>query len=167
MLHQIYGEVPIILEQNVIESNYNVAKSPVEEVRKLIEADLLKAADLLPESYGGGDKGRVSKGAAWGLLCKLYMTWENLDKALEYGQKVISNPSYSLAAHYSDNFDKSVQNDNPELLFAIWNKDGFGSAVANMYFTNRAWGGWGFHHPTQNFADDLSLQISSGNKQQY
>ncbi|MEJ7684754.1 MAG: RagB/SusD family nutrient uptake outer membrane protein [Segetibacter sp.] len=155
VLNQIYGEVPIILEENVAKSNYNVAKSPVEDVRKLIEADLLKAADLLPESYGADNKGRVSKGAAWGLLCKLYMNWENLDKALEYGQKVISNPNYTLAAHYSDNFDKSIQNDNPELLFAIWNKDGFGSAPANMYFTNRAWGGWGFHHPTQNFVDEF------------
>jgi hypothetical protein len=27
--------------------------------------------------------------------------------------------------------------------------------VANIYFTNRAWGGWGFHHPTQDFVDEF------------
>jgi len=155
VLNLIYGEVPIILEENVLAVNYNIAKSPVEDVRKQIEADLLKAAELLPETYSGEDKGRVSKGAAWGLLCKLYMNWEKLDQALEYGQKVIANPNYTLASHYADNFDINAQNDNPELLFAIWNKDGFGAAPANMYFTNRAWGGWGFHHPTQNFVDEF------------
>ena len=153
ILNNIYGDVPLIVEDNVLNGNYNVPKNSTEEVRAFIEADFLKAADLLPETYTGDDRGRVSKGAAWGMLCKLYMTWEKLDKALEYGQKVISNANYSLAPDYTDNFTVSKQIDNPEILFGIWSKDGFGSAVANIYFTNRAWGGWGFHHPTQNFVD--------------
>ncbi len=154
-LNTIYGEVPLILEDNVLNGNYNVPKNTVEEVRAQIEADLLQAADLLPETYGAEDRGRVSKGAAWGMLCKLYMTWEKLDKALEYGQKVISDANYTLAPHYADNFTISAQTDDPEILFGIWSKDGYNSAVANIYFTNRAWGGWGFHHPTQNFVSEF------------
>ncbi|WP_153796411.1 RagB/SusD family nutrient uptake outer membrane protein [Foetidibacter luteolus] len=152
-LQTIYGEVPLILEENVLNGEYNQPKKTEEEVRVQIEADLLKAADLLPETYGGEDKGRVHKGAAWALLTKLYMTWEKLDKAQEYGQKVITNANYALAPEYSDNFIVDKQINNSEILFGIWSKDGFGSAVANIYFTNRAWGGWGFHHPTQNFVD--------------
>lgn len=152
-LNQIYGEVPLILEDNLLTAEYNVAKASIDDVRAQIEADLLKAADLLPETYGEEDKGRVSKGAAWGMLCKLYMLSEKLDKALEFGQKVISNANYTLAPRYADNFLPATQNNDPELLFAIWNKDGFNSAVANIYCTNRAWGGWGFHHPTQDFVD--------------
>jgi hypothetical protein len=68
-----------------------VPKSPIEEVSKQIEADLLKAVDLLPESYGAADRGRVSKGTALGLLTKLYMYWEKLPEAIATGQKVISN----------------------------------------------------------------------------
>jgi len=153
VLQTIYGEAPLILEDNVLTGNYNVPKNTEEELRTQIEADLLKAADMLPESYTGDDKGRVHKGAAWGLLTKLYMTWEKLDKAIEAGQKVISNGNYALAGEYADNFTVSKQIDDPEILFGIWSKDGFGNAVANIYFTNRAWGGWGFHHPTQNFVD--------------
>jgi hypothetical protein len=153
ILNTIYGEVPLILEDNVLNGNYNIAKSTVEQVRVQIEADLLKAADLLPETYTGGDRGRVSKGAAWGLLTKLYMAWEKLDKAQLYGEKVTGNANYKLADSYADNFNVDAQVNNTELLFALWNQDGFNSSPANIYFTNRAWGGWGFHHPTQDFVD--------------
>ena len=154
-LQNIYGEVPLITEENVLSLTYNVPKNTVEEVRTLIESDLLKAADMLPETYGEADRGRVSKGAAWGMLCKLYMTWEKLDKALEYGQKVTADANYALAANYADNFTVGTQNNNTEILFAIWNKDQFNASPANIYFSIRDWAGWGFHHPTQNFADEF------------
>lgn len=158
VLNTIYGEVPLILEENVLSGEYNIAKSTVEEVRVHIESDLMKAAEFLPESYSGEDKGRVHKGAAWALLTKLYMDWEKLDDALEYGQKVTSNPNYALAENYADNFTVSKQLDNNEILFGIWSKDGFNTAVANIYFSNRAWGGWGFHHPTQDFVDEFEAE---------
>jgi len=154
-LNNIYGDVPLVLEDNVLNGNYNIPKNTSEEVRTQIEADLLKAADMLPETYGEADRGRVSKGAAWGMLCKLYMTWEKLDKAIEYGQKVIANANYSLAPRYADNFTVATQYSDPEILFAIWNKDQFNAAPANIYFTPRAWNGWGFHHPTENFAEEF------------
>lgn len=154
-LNTIYGEVPLILEENVLTGEYNIPKSSVEDVRLQIEADLLKAADMLPETYTGDDRGRVHKGSAWALLTKLYMDWEKLDNALEYGQKVTSNPNYALADEYADNFTVNKQIDNNEILFGIWSKDGFNSAVANIYFSNRAWGGWGFHHPTQDFVEEF------------
>ncbi len=154
-LNLIFGDVPMILEDNVLTGNYNVAKSTGEDVRKQIESDLLKAADLLPETYGAEDKGRVSKGAAWGLLAKLYLFWEKLDKAQEYGTKVITNANYALAPDYTDNFTLGKQENNSELLFAVWNKNNYNNSPINIYFTNRAWNGWGFHHPTENFAQEF------------
>ncbi len=158
VLNTVYGEVPVILEDNVLTGEYNQPKKTVEEVRVQIESDLLKAADMLTETTSGDDRGRVHKGAAWGLLTKLYMDWEKLDKALVTGNSVITNPNYALAQSYADNFTVEKQNDNSEILFAIWSKDGFGSAVANIYFSNRAWGGWGFHHPTKDFVEEFETE---------
>ena len=155
VLNTLYGEVPIILEDNVLNGEYNIPKNTSDEVRAQIESDLKQAADLLPESYGADDKGRVHKGSAWALQCKLYMNWEKLDLALAAGQQVIGNSNYALSEHYADIFDVSKQIDNTEILFGIWSKDQFGSAVANIYFTNRAWGGWGFHHPTEDFVESF------------
>ncbi len=155
VLNLLFGEVPLIQEENVLKGDYNIPKSTVEQVRLLMESDLLKAADLLPESYGAMDKGRVSKGAAWGLLSKLYLFWEKLDKAQEYGQKVISNSNYALSPNYTDNFTTANQANNTELLFAVWNKNNVNSSPINIYFSIRSWNGWGFHHPTQNFAEEF------------
>ena len=154
-LSLIFGDVPLIVEDNVLTGNYNIPKSTVEEVMAQIEEDLLKAADLLPESYGVDDKGRVSKGAAWGLLAKLYLNWGKLDKAKEYGTKVITNSNYALAPKYADNFTLGSQENNSEILFAVWNKNNFNNAPINIYFTPRAWNGWGFHHPAENFVEEF------------
>ena len=159
-LNLIFGEVPLIVEDNVLTGNYNIPKSSVDSVRQLIESDLLKAADLLPETYGAEDKGRVSKGAAWGLLAKLYLFWDKVDKAREYGLKVIQNANYALSAAYTDNFTLGKQESNSEILFAVWNRNNFNNSPINIYFTPRAWNGWGFHHPTQNFADEFEPKDS-------
>ncbi len=157
VLNQIYGEVPLIKEDNVLSGSYNVAKSSVDSVRAFVEADLLKAADLLPETYADADKGRVSKGAAWGLLTKLYMFEDRYQDAITYGSKVINDGNYALASNYADNFTVGKQESNSELLFAVWNKSSEASpsnqSPISIYFSPRAWQGWGFHHPTQNFAD--------------
>ena len=154
-LNLIFGEVPLILEENVLTANYNIPKSTVEEVMVQIESDLLKAADLLPETYSAEDRGRVSKGAAWGLLAKLYLNWGKLDKAQEYGEKVISDANYALAPNYADNFTLGSQEENSEILFAVWNKNNYNNSPINIYFTPRAWNGWGFHHPTENFVEEF------------
>lgn len=159
ILSNIYGEVPIITEANVADGNYNVAKSSVDSVRALVESDLLQAAALLPETYDDADKGRVPKGAAWGMLTKLYMEEDKFQQAIQYGSMVVNDPNYALAPSYALNFTVGNQESNTEILFAVWNKN---QEVANVpassisiYFTPRAWQGWGFHHPTQNFVDEF------------
>jgi hypothetical protein len=159
VLSEIYGEVPLITEKNVTAVNYNVAKSPLDSVRAMVESDLLKAVDLLPETYGDADKGRVSKGAAWGMLCKLYMFEDRLADAITYGSKVINDPNYALAGKYTDNFTIGNQESNSEILFAVWNNSQLTANVPtsaiSQYFTPRSWQGWGFHQPTENFAEEF------------
>ena len=160
ILSQIYGEVPIIVEQNVESASYNVAKSPVDSVRAQVESDLLKAITLLPDViYDDANKGRVSRGAAWGLLCKLYMVEDKFAQAITYGSNVINDPNYALATNYTDNFTLGLQESNTEILFGVWNKNqeisNVPASAISTYFTPRAWQGWGFHHPTQNFADEF------------
>ena len=69
----IYGGVPLILEQNALESNFNVPKSSLEEIQGQIESDLIAAVGLLPDTHANEDLGRPNKGSANGLLAKLYL----------------------------------------------------------------------------------------------
>jgi len=159
ILSEIYGEVPIVTEKNVTSAEYNVAKSSIDTVRALVESDLLQAASLLPETYDDADKGRVSKGAAWGMLCKLYLFEDKFQQAIQYGTQVVNDPNYALATNYTYNFTYGQQENNTEILFAVWNEiqtstNALSSSI-NIYFTNRSWQGWGFHHPTENFAEEF------------
>jgi hypothetical protein len=131
-----------------------VPKSPIEEVRKQIESDLLKAVDLLPESYGAADRGRVSKGTALGLLTKLYMYWEKLPEAITTGQKVISNPAYALATNYTDNFTRANEN-STEILFSIQAVQNVVQNDFTVYYIPRPWGGYGFSQPLQGLANEF------------
>ena len=165
VLSQLYGDIPLILEKNVQLESYNVAKSPLDSVRAQVESDLLKAVDLLPDViYGDADKGRVSRGAAWGLLCKLYMFEDRFADAITMGTYVVKDANYALSPNYTYNFTLGNQESNTEILFAVWNKN---QEIANVpasaistYFTPRSWQGWGFHHPTQNFADEFETADS-------
>jgi hypothetical protein len=114
----IYGDVPIITEEDFTNKTFNKPKSSIEEVRKQIESDLLKAVDLLPESYGATDRGRVSKGTALGLLTKLYMYWEKLPEAIAAGEQVVNNSNYNLAPTFQENFTRANANSN-EILFSL------------------------------------------------
>lgn len=159
ILSEIYGDVPIITQNNLAAENYNVAKSNVDTVRALVESDLLQAANLLFETNDGADQGRVTKGSAWGMLCKLYLFEDKFQQAITYGTMVENDPNYALAPSYSDNFNYSAQPTNTELLFAVWNEvqtstNALNSSIA-FYFTPSDWQGWGFHHPTQNFVNEF------------
>lgn len=150
----IYGEVPMVSEEDVKTGQYNHPKSDMETIRLQIETDLLQAADLLPAKYDADDAGRVHKGSAWGLLTKLYLYWDKLDKAIESGSKVIGNPDYQLAAAYVDNFTPETSN-NPEMLFNIQTVDGWGYSDFTTYHSPREWGGWNFHQPLKELVDEF------------
>ncbi|AOM78383.1 RagB/SusD family nutrient uptake outer membrane protein [Pedobacter steynii] len=150
----IYGDVPIVTEADYQNSNFNLPKSPIEEVRKQIEADLLKAVELLPENYPDSERGRVNKGTALGLLTKLYMYWEKLPQAIETGEKVINNNKYALATNYQDNFTRANEK-STEILMSV---QGLQNVVQNdytIYYIPRAWGGYGFSQPLKGLADEF------------
>jgi hypothetical protein len=160
----VYGEAPVITEDDVLAGNYNKPKVSTDTLRSLIERDLLVAAELLPPTYESADKGRVTKGSAWGMLCKLYMYWEKLDQAIIYGEKVISSGHYNLAPTYATNFTPATSN-NDEMLFAVQTSDTWGYSDFTTYYTPREWNGWNFHQPLQDLvaefeADDARKAVS-------
>ena len=153
----IYGDVPIITEDDYTKQNFNVPKSPIEDVRKQIESDLKLAIANLPESYGPADRGRVNKGTALGLLTKLYMYWEKFPEAIATGQQVVNNPNYALAANYQSNFTRAneLPANNTELLLSIQAIQNVIQNDFTVYYIPRPWGGYGFSQPLQGLADEF------------
>ena len=136
-----------------------------EEIYKLIEDDLKEAINLLPDksSYSASDLGRASKGAAMGLLAKVYLTQRK-----EYAEIVrlceeIQKLGYRLNDDYSDNFNPNKKH-GPESLFEVqyygktnydfWsneNQSSWLSAFTGPRNSDMVAGGYGWNQPTAEF----------------
>lgn len=86
-LVRIYGGVPIY---DKVETVYDKPRNSVEEVYNFIISDLTAAADILPQTYPASDLGRVTKGAALGLLSKVYLYKKDWQKAYDTSSQVVA-----------------------------------------------------------------------------
>jgi hypothetical protein len=122
--------------------------------------------DALPEKsgYAAADLGRASKGAAKGLLAKLYMLRKDYPKAELYCQEIIGSTQYSLQPKYSDNFlpvgengRESVFEFNAAALDPIDGVTGPGATPYNMIQGVRGIPnlGWGFNRPSDNLVSSF------------
>ncbi|XWW46811.1 RagB/SusD family nutrient uptake outer membrane protein [Fibrella sp. USSR17] len=95
-----------------------------------LRAELMAVEPDLLTTVGPG---RMTKGAAWGLLARLYLNAavyrdryatqftfkpEDMDKVVEYCDKIINSGQYQLSRDYFSIFD-SNNNSNKELVFAV------------------------------------------------
>jgi hypothetical protein len=117
-----FGGVPLKLKAtNSLELEYTRASAAT--VYAQLIADFRRAADLLPVSPA--QTGRITKGAAQHFLANAYLyraselnasfsKATDLDSAIYYGNLVIDNSPYKLAANYDDLFRYTKVNDANE-----------------------------------------------------
>ncbi|HRO69315.1 MAG TPA: RagB/SusD family nutrient uptake outer membrane protein [Chitinophagaceae bacterium] len=101
-----------------------------DEAIEYIKSELLTAEPDLDNTTGPG---RITKAGVWGLLARLHLnaavyrdryaatftfTPEDMDKVIEYCDKVIGSNQYTLAAEYFSIFD-DANHTNKELIFAV------------------------------------------------
>lgn len=90
--------------------------SPKDAVYDQVEADLLAAIDLLPETTDAEGNGSVSKGVARHLLSLAYLDMGEYANAAKMASLVINDPAYSLQpldVIFSEN-----SQENSEIIFA-------------------------------------------------
>lgn len=121
-LVRLWGGVPVVLQPTSTQEAQSIGRSSVEAVYAAIEDDLIKAAAVLPATYASADLGRVTAGAAKGLLGKVYLTEKKYSQAVNALKDLIpagTNPyKYTLLPNIADVF--SVTNKlNAEILFAV------------------------------------------------
>jgi len=95
-----------------------------------IKSELLDIENQLSNDVGPG---RISQAAVWGLLSRLHLnaavyrdpyadnfnfTTEDMDKVVEYGNKIINLGQFQLSPEYFEIFDDE-NHDNKELIFAV------------------------------------------------
>lgn len=116
-LVKAFGEVPLFGDNLVDATDPDaVRRKPIEEVYAQIESDLVEAGDGLPEAQT--EKYRATRGAALGLLSKVYLFQGKWQQAADAAQAVIDLGIYELEENYGDNF--KIDNEfGKESLFEI------------------------------------------------
>jgi starch-binding outer membrane protein, SusD/RagB family len=159
-LVRLYGGVFLVHTPIGATEAKTINRSSVDEIYKLIEADLKYAAANLSaakfSAIPAANVGRANQWAAKALLGKVYLTLNKKADAIPLLQDVITNSGYSLQSTYANVF--SVTNEmNSEILFAVRYKAGglglgssFGNAFAalNSGSTIINGSGQGFNTPT-------------------
>lgn len=115
-LVRTFGDVPLVLKETTNVNDYfGQPRTPVAEVYAAIETDLKDAIDLLPNTTA--QKGRVTKGAALGILGKVLLTEKKYAESLTYLSQ-IEGLGYQLLTDVSKIFDVANEN-NAEIIFDV------------------------------------------------
>jgi len=150
-LVRVYGDVPLIL---TVDPERKVARSPSSEIYNLIIEDLLYAAENLPErsDYPLEELGRATRGAAKGILAKVYLFQNDFVNAEKYALEVINSGEYSLDPDFGNALAQAGEF-GPGSIFEVGaTAEGFGDGGHQYGNTQGIRGGpdrgWGFNRPT-------------------
>lgn len=163
-LVNIWGAIPLRTEPNTA-TNGNLPLSDVAAVYTLIEQDLKDAINsAIPISYSAQDAGRVTKGAAYAMLAKVYLFRNNWGGSLSAIESVNALNKYDLADNYGDLFVPGAE-DNKEVIFAARHLQGQNPGlgnILNVYFAPSPENGYYFNAPTQSYVDSFNETTVAG-----
>jgi starch-binding outer membrane protein, SusD/RagB family len=121
-LVRLFGEVPLVTKpvtSNLGDDEIYPYKSKVIDVYSQIIEDLGNATTKLPERYtNSADKGRATKGAALGMLSKVYLTEKVWDSAYSTAQRVMESAIYDLHSDFAANWKEGNKN-GKESVFEV------------------------------------------------
>ncbi|WP_100843300.1 RagB/SusD family nutrient uptake outer membrane protein [Flavobacterium sp. 5] len=177
-LVRIYGGVPIFTS-SVQPSEFGATKrASLNECYKLIESDLVKAINFLPEkgTIPVAETGRVSKGAARALLARIYMyqigtdaqnttTWQQV---YDQTNAVINSGEYTLVPNYAKLWETEEKN-NSESIFEVQFGQGatdlapasIGTNFYNFQGNRKDDSGWGFNNPTPDLVNAYNVSVTN------
>ena len=151
-----FGGVPLMTSFLLPEEVQGVTRASTEDTYKFIEDDLLAAAEVLPErsEYAASDMGRATRGAALGLLGKVYLYQEKWQEAHDVLQTVIDSKEYDLLPEFGQVWDLAYDN-SIESLFEVQYEYhatlALGGSLATVTGARNGPGdGWSWCQPTAN-----------------
>lgn len=160
-LVRMFGDVPI---QDVDDAATWETRVPKAEVYAYIEQDLLDAINALPNKsdYNAADLGRATKGAAQGLLAKVYLYQEKWQDAYDMAGAVMTSGQYGLESDYGTVWRESTENGIESLFEVQARGESIAHGVQQYSETQGARGsggwGWGFNTPSQNLVDAYNAE---------
>jgi hypothetical protein len=117
-LVRMFGDIPLMKKTVVVSDSYGLLRLPESEAYDFIIEDLKFAVEHLPLQSQISRVGQVTKGAALGILGKVYLTIGNKTDAKNVLGQIISSNEYELLPDYAYLWDLEHEN-SKEALFEI------------------------------------------------
>jgi hypothetical protein len=134
-LVRLFGGVPKVVTQISIADAAQLPRASADEIYTLIIEDLKDAIAKLP-APDKAVKGRASKGAAAGLLGKVYVYRKDWANAKTYLEQVNTQYAYKLVPNFASLWQLATE-DNEEVLFSIKYIDGTnGQTLSTAFIPN-------------------------------
>jgi starch-binding outer membrane protein, SusD/RagB family len=147
----VFGEVPLV-DHFLSPNGLDLKRASVADIWALVESDL-KEATHLPTVSKWDQSGRITSGAAYALLGKVYLTEKKYPEANSAFYKVVSSHEYQLVSDFGLIFRHDGEN-CVESVVEFQNMVNISGG--NMGTVNPTWrmprdvdaNGWGFDCPT-------------------
>ena len=156
-----WGDIPLILDDTPDPIQNPPVRTPVAQVYEAIIKDLTSASEKLPRKWAVDKKARPTRGAALGMLAKVYLTMataplnkvENYAKAAAAAKTVMDEKDYVLIPDINNVFTLDTRF-GPEVMFA------FSSNYADIALDSKVWrnpiqGGWGDYSADRDWTDSI------------
>jgi len=131
-LTNLWGDVPYFRELLPLDELGSLERSPKAQIRTDMKADLERAIQLLPSSYGSSELGRATKWAAEALKAKYHLFDKEWQPALDACNDIINFSPHRLLDNFADVFnqnDLSNQYNDEQIFVVDFTTDGvFGEA---------------------------------------
>ena len=117
MLVRLFGRVPLIDSIfTTPAAQNNVPQNSSAQIYAFIESDLTYAANNLPLNWDAKFVGRATKGAANGLLAKVYLYQQKWQLAMDAASQVMSSGQYDLSTPYDKIFREEGENSKESVI---------------------------------------------------
>lgn len=106
-LYTRFGDVPYITRPITIAESRSMERTPKAEVVSSIISELKAVTDsqILPDSYGEGDRGRITHWTALAILAKVYLFEGDYENVKVVTQRIIDSGKLALFGSYTGLFE--------------------------------------------------------------
>ena len=151
IINELFGGVPLVTKPVEL-SESQIPRSTKDQVTDFILSELDAAANDLPITASGQDKGKATKGAALALKSRIALYNGRWSDAAQAAKNIIDMQVYSLYNNYGDLFLYKGQ-DASEIIFTAQYKKGVHTSVIAADFYSRKAMGFSNRIPVQSLVD--------------
>lgn len=162
-----WGDVPYTESVLSVAESKKIARTPYAEVMKHVTDAIEKVLkdEALPASYGAGDCGRITSGAAKALLAKVYLFQGNYEKVRDLTQEIMDTKIYSLYPDYEKLFTVEAEYNSEIILDVEYSEVSREWNMRSIGFIPPSMGGYCSFGPTQELVDSYIMLNGKGIKE--